>query len=82
MASLFSKKIEDLKGIGAKRAEQFHNLGIYSVGQLLRYYPRNYEDWSTPTPISEAPYGENVCIKAFIGSPFSVNFAKGSKKLI
>lgn len=82
MASLFNKKIEDLKGIGAKRAEQFHNLGIYSVGQLLRYYPRNYEDWSTPTPICDAPYGENVCIKAFISSPFSVNFAKGSKKLI
>lgn len=48
MASLFKKKIECLKGIGEKRAELFHNLSVYSVGDLIRYYPRNYEDWSSP----------------------------------
>ena len=82
MASLFKKKIEDLKGIGAKRAEQFHNLGIYSVGDLIRYYPKAYEDWSKITPIADASEKEYVCIRAQISSPFSVNYGKGNGKLI
>jgi ATP-dependent DNA helicase RecG len=82
MSSLFNKKIEELKGIGVKKAERFHNLGLYSVGQLLRYYPRNYEDWSNPVSIADAPYNENVCIKATISTPFQVNFARGSGKMI
>lgn len=82
MASLFNIKIEELKGIGGRRCELFNRLGIYSVGQLIRYYPRDYQDWSCPTPISDAPYGENVCIKAVVSSPFKVSFARGSGKLI
>lgn len=82
MVNLFDRKIEELKGIGAKRAQQFHNLGIFSVMDLIRYYPKGYEDWSNVVPISEAVEGENVCIRATISSPFSVNFAKGSGKLI
>ncbi len=82
MASLFNMKIEKLKGIGEKRAEQFNKLGVFSVGDLIRYYPRSYEDWSNPVPISEGEKVENVCIKATISSPFSVNYVKGSNKLI
>ena len=82
MASLFKKKIECLKGIGEKRAELFHNLSVYSVGDLIRYYPRNYEDWSSPTPIKEAEIGINVCIRANVGTAFKVGFARGSGKMI
>ena len=82
MASLFKKKIECLKGIGEKRAELFHNLSVYSVGDLIRYYPRNYEDWSSPTPIKEAEIGINVCIRATVGTAFKVGFARGSGKMI
>lgn len=82
MASLYKKKIEDLKGIGPKRAKLFNNLSVYSVGDLVRYYPRNYEDWSNPTPIKEAELGVNVCIKATVGTPFKVSFARGSGRLI
>ena len=82
MASLFKKKIECLKGIGEKRAELFHNLSVYSVGDLIRYYPRNYEDWSSPTPIKEAEIGINVCIRATVGTAFKVSFARGSGKMI
>lgn len=82
MASLYKKKIEDLKGIGPKRAKLFNNLSVYSVGDLVRYYPRNYEDWSSPVPIKEAEIGVNVCIKATVGTPFKVSFARGSGRLI
>ncbi|MBQ9673124.1 MAG: ATP-dependent DNA helicase RecG [Ruminococcus sp.] len=82
MASLFNKKIEELKGVGEKRAEKFNRLGIFSVGDLLMYYPRDYEDWSQTTLIEDAPFEENVCIKATIRSPFQVNFSRGKGTMI
>ena len=46
MASLFGMKIETLKGVGEKRAALFRKIGAPTVGDLLRLYPRTYEDWS------------------------------------
>ena len=53
MASLYKMPISSLNGIGAKRAELFNKLGVFSVGDLLNYYPRAYEDWSTVEKIKE-----------------------------
>lgn len=50
---LASDSITTLKGVGSKRAQTFANIGIYTVGDLLRYYPRDYTDYSLTTPISE-----------------------------
>lgn len=61
--------IQYLKGVGEKRAAVLKKLGIDTVGALLRYYPRAYLDWTDRTPISEAPFFENVCIKAKIMTP-------------
>ena len=38
--------IQYLKGVGEKRAKLLNKLGIFTVGDLLRYYPREYTDWS------------------------------------
>ena len=58
--------IQYLNGVGEKRALLFGKLGIDTVGALLRFYPRSYEDWSVITPISEARGAGNVCIKATV----------------
>ncbi len=42
-----------LKGVGEKRAKLFAKLGVYTVGDLLTYYPRDYIDFTDPTAISE-----------------------------
>lgn len=61
--------IENLKGVGAKRAEQFHALGVDDIDALLHYYPRDYEDWSTPVPIAGADLLEKpVCVEAVVAS--------------
>lgn len=69
MASLFEKKIETLYGIGEKRAVLFRRLGIDTVGDLLRFYPRSYEDYTNPVNIDELTAGEYGCIKATLESP-------------
>lgn len=68
MASLFLTPITKLKGVGEKSGELFARLGAPTVGDLLRMYPRGYEDLSKPCTIAEAPSNEACCIKAFVVS--------------
>ena len=39
----FNSSISDIKGIGAKTEQLFHKLGVYTVGDILLHYPRDYE---------------------------------------
>lgn len=68
--------IRYLSGVGEKRALLFGKLGIDTVGALLRFYPRNYEDWSVITPIASARGMGNVCIKARVSSPVKENYIR------
>ena len=68
--------IRYLKGVGEKRALLFGKLGIDTVGALLRFYPRSYEDWSVITPIKEARGLESVCIKAEVISEVKENYIR------
>ncbi len=64
------KKEDDvkyLKGVGPKRAETLHKLDIYTLEDLLKFFPRAYEDMSNVVSIRNAPKGEAVCIKGFTG---------------
>ena len=46
-------RVQFLKGVGETRAKHLEKLGIFSIGALLRYYPKRYEDWNTVTKISD-----------------------------
>ena len=58
--------IQYVKGVGPTRAEAFYKLSVPSVGALLRYYPRAYEDWSQITPIRDLQAGVQSCIRATV----------------
>ena len=80
MATL-TDNIQYLKGVGEKRAQLLHKLGIDTVGALLRFYPRSYEDWSLITPISEARGEGNVCIRARVTAPVKEHKVKQNMTL-
>ncbi len=61
--------IQYMKGVGEKRALLLRKLGIDTVGALLRFYPRSYEDWSNVTPIAKARGAGAVCIRARVTAP-------------
>ena len=44
-----------LKGIGPKKAEELANVGVFTVGDLLEYYPRQeaYIDYGALKKINE-----------------------------
>jgi ATP-dependent DNA helicase RecG len=67
-----------LKGVGERRSEQFDRLGITSLGDLIRFFPRNYEDWTNIVKIQDAPYNQPCCIKATaLGNPVENYIRKG-----
>lgn len=63
-----NRPIEYLSGIGKKRAELFRKMGIDTVGALLEFYPRVYEDWSRCYEVSDAPFDEQCCVKATVAT--------------
>lgn len=73
--------IRFLKGVGEKRAAILYNMGIDTVGALLRYYPRDYKDFSSPVPLAECMGEEKVCIKARIISPVSEHYIRKNMTL-
>ncbi len=72
----FNDNIQYLKGVGEKRALLFKKLGTQTIGALLRFYPRSYENWSDITPINQARGMGNVCIKAVVLTPIKENFIR------
>ena len=61
--------IQYVKGVGEKRARLFNKLGIFSVRDLICFYPRKYQDWSKSVSVLDAPEGETVAIKATMITP-------------
>lgn len=66
MPSLFETDIAALKGVGPKRAELFRKLGAPTVGDLLRLYPRAYEDWRDAVPIRNTLLNEVNIVKGTV----------------
>ena len=54
--------IQKLKGVGPKKLQAFNNSSIYSVIDLLNYYPRRYLDRSTVKLIKDLKINDNVTI--------------------
>lgn len=50
-----TSSIGELKGIGAKTEQLFHNLGVYTIGDILLHYPRDYDKLPPITPLPDLP---------------------------
>ena len=57
-----------IKGIGEKTEQKFHKLSLFSVNDLLEHYPRGYEVYEMPKPISSAIEGTTISIEAGIAT--------------
>ncbi|MGN0452194.1 MAG: ATP-dependent DNA helicase RecG [Ruminococcus sp.] len=82
MPSLFKKPINTLKGVGTARAELFKKLGIDSVGALLFYYPRSYEDWSKTTPICDVEAGKVCCVRGKLSTRINESRLPGGRFVV
>ena len=67
-----------IKGIGEKKAQALNKLGVFSLYDLISYFPRRYEDRSVMCRIAETPADEPVCILATVADvPRLVRIRRG-----
>ena len=65
------KEIQFIKGVGPSRAKLLNRLGIFTLEDLITYFPRTHEDRSKPKYINELIDGEEALISAFPVSKMS-----------
>ena len=58
-----------LPGVGQARAKALAKLGLSAVGDLLAYFPREYEDRTLRESIAALPLEEPVCFAAVVAEP-------------
>jgi len=58
--------IQYMKGVGPKRAALFQNMGIHNIGDLLFFFPREYQDRRSITLIAQAPIDSLVSVRGKI----------------
>lgn len=54
--------VVELKGVGEKTRKLFEKLGIHTVGELLAFFPRDYETFLKPVTIEQASLGEMCAV--------------------
>lgn len=58
------KDVKYVKTVGPNRVKLLNKLNIYTLKDLITYYPRDYEDRSKPKNLYECVDGEEVLIEA------------------
>ena len=58
------KEVKYVKGVGPNRVALLNRLGIYTLEDLITYYPRTHEDRSIPKNIIDLLHGEEALIEA------------------
>ena len=64
---LFSP-VTDLRGVGPARAAALQRRGIFTLYDLLAYFPRDYEDRTNPVEIAQLQPGVPACFEALVVS--------------
>ncbi|QIL50659.1 ATP-dependent DNA helicase RecG [Weissella coleopterorum] len=59
--------VETLSGVGPKRLDGLHHLGIFTIEDLLSHFPLRYSDLATKLP-SQVGSGEKVTFKGIVSS--------------
>ena len=60
---ILNKNIQFVKGIGPKKALKLNKLNIFTIKDLLYYFPRAYEDRSKVKKIWQLEHDEKACTK-------------------
>ena len=75
-------KLTVLQGIGPKHADTLSKLGLQTLGDMLYYYPRRYDDYSQLKPIKDLFFGEQVTVIGAIQSVHSRPIRGGKATII
>ena len=60
--------VKFVKGVGPNRVKLLNKLNIFTLEDLITYFPREYEDRSKPKKIAQTENGEECLIEAIVTS--------------
>jgi ATP-dependent DNA helicase RecG len=75
-------KLTVLQGVGPRNAESLAKLGMTTLGDMLYYFPRRYDDYSQLKPIKDLFYSEQVTVIGTIQSVHSRPIRGGKASII
>ena len=70
-----------IKGIGEARAAALEKLGITTLGDLIAYFPRGYEDRTQVRPIRELTAGESACVRGMVAADLTAYRISGGRTI-
>ncbi len=73
---LLDESIAVLSGVSVKRKQLFAKMDVFDCGELLHFFPRAYEDWTSARPIASFLADEAVTFVAEVARQPSL-FRKG-----
>lgn len=65
--------VGELKGIGEKTEKLFQKLGVFTVGDLIRYFPRGYDVYDPPVSIGEIQEQKVQAVRGMIYGTLQVS---------
>jgi len=71
-----------LNGVGPSNAQKLAKLGLHSLGDLLFFFPRRYDDYSELKPIHKLWYGDEVTVVGTIQSVTSRKVRSGKMNIV
>jgi len=72
-----SMPVRYLKGVGPARAKTFAQLGVETVGDLLEYFPRDWNFVPAPTKIAQMLPGEDTAVIGLVESTDYQDYRRG-----
>lgn len=81
MANL-NDNIRYTKGIGEARAKALGKVGVNTLNDLIRYFPRTYEDRTKTTPIAALEPGQSACIHAMVANEPTLSRVRRGMELV
>ena len=73
------KQVQYVKNVGPTRVKLLNKLNIFTLNDLITYFPRNYENRGIKKRLSECQDGEEVLIRAIAVTKVSERFARKLK---
>ncbi len=75
-----SSEVKYIKGVGPKRSEALNELGIFSVKDLLLYFPDSYEDRRIDAEDKDFEFRNSVVVKGIV-KDFAEIYTSSSLKI-
>ena len=72
----FDKNVRFIKNVGPSREMILNKLGIYTLEDVITYFPRDYEDRGKFKKIVELANDETAAVKALVTSKITENFIR------